>query len=166
MNLAYREKLCQALFLSGIYLSEQVLRDRPAYRKSDAVIILCRGLFSWLAVIIIGQSQGHIEIVEEFIAEIALEVDPEAAGIRQAREAKEVGRKFQFRTHIFEGLVAQHQEGFHVRLMGCRIVDDMDIRTARYKQMSTQALLELHVEGIQGDMAHDVLLWPLFHQNT
>ena len=35
--------------------------------------------------------------------------------------------------------------------------DDMDIRKTRYKQMSTQELLELHAAGILGDMAYNLL---------
>ncbi len=35
--------------------------------------------------------------------------------------------------------------------------DDIDTRRTRYKQMSTQELLELHAVGILGDMAHKLL---------
>jgi hypothetical protein len=35
--------------------------------------------------------------------------------------------------------------------------DDVEIRKARYKQMSTQELLELHAAGILGDMAYNLL---------
>jgi len=40
---------------------------------------------------------------------------------------------------------------------GMSMADDVDIRKARYKQMSTQELLELHAAGILGSTAYDVL---------
>ncbi len=37
------------------------------------------------------------------------------------------------------------------------IEDDLDIRKTRYKQISTQELLELHAAGILGNVAYDLL---------
>ena len=40
---------------------------------------------------------------------------------------------------------------------GISMADDVDIRKFRYKQMSTQDLLELHAAGILGNEAYEVL---------